>query len=179
MYVESGQLWHVTGPNGAGKTSLLRILAGLSQADQGSVTYPENKDSDIPLLYLGHKLAQSRHLSALENLNYWANMHGLTPELDALYSLLTKYQLVGLEDLPTGQLSAGQQRRVSLARTALVKTPLWILDEPYTSLDVDGVAFIQAEIDAFVASGGAVIMTSHQNLASTQKVNNLVLEYLL
>ena len=175
--LRAGELVHLTGPNGAGKTSLLRILAGLAQPETGHVQVNADAQLDVPLLYLGHKLAQNKYLSAIENLTYWTALHRVNPSLNEVYEVLAQYQLVGLEDLPTGQLSAGQQRRVSLARTELVKTSLWILDEPYTSLDVSGVAFIQARVDEFVAQGGCVIMTSHQALSSTHEVLELALEY--
>ena len=175
--LRAGELVHLTGPNGAGKTSLLRILSGLSLPESGLVQVHSNSQSDVPLLYLGHKLAQNKQLSAIENLTYWTALHRVNPSLDELYEVLARYELVGLEDLPTGQLSAGQQRRVSLARTQLVDTSLWILDEPYTSLDVSGIAFIQARVDEFVAQGGCVIMTSHQALLSSHQVKELALEY--
>jgi heme exporter protein A len=190
--IRPGQLIHLLGPNGAGKTSLLRILAGLSQPETGHVNIFKDvarsnatalpnattlSQDALPLLYLGHKLALNKHLSAVENLTYWAASQHRHTDAETLYPLLAKFELVGLEDIPCGQLSAGQQRRVSLARTALVDTGLWILDEPYTSLDVAGVALIQAQIDEFVRQGGAVIMTSHQALQSSVTVDTFTLEY--
>ncbi len=177
IILRAGELVHLTGPNGAGKTSLLRILAGLAQPETGLVHTNSADTYDVPLLYLGHKLAQNKHLSAIENLTYWSALHRVNPSVESLYHILAQYQLVGLEDLPTGQLSAGQQRRVSLARTELVQAPLWILDEPYTSLDVTGVSFIQTRVDEYVSRGGCVIMTSHQALSSSHQVRELVLEY--
>ncbi|UTP72622.1 cytochrome c biogenesis heme-transporting ATPase CcmA [Alteromonas sp. LMIT006] len=177
VILRAGELVHLTGPNGAGKTSLLRILAGLAYPETGSVHINSADTYDVPLLYLGHKLAQNKHLSAIENLTYWAALQRVNPSVESLYNILAQYQLVGLEDLPTGQLSAGQQRRVSLARTELVQAPLWVLDEPYTSLDVTGVAFIQARVDEYVSHGGCVIMTSHQALSSSHQVRELALEY--
>lgn len=190
LSVETGELVHLTGPNGAGKTSLLRILVGLSQPDTGQVIL--TSDNRLPVLYLGHKLALNKHLTAIENLTFWLQLHQpyLTSTLanlltcstsmsDYLYQILARFSLVGLEDVSVGHLSAGQQRRVSLARTQLVEAALWVLDEPYTSLDVAGVAFIQAQVDAFVERGGAVLMTSHQPLQSRLKVRNVVLEYQL
>jgi heme exporter protein A len=195
IQVHAGELIHLVGPNGAGKTSLLRILVGLSEPETGGVivtdaarsetasfsgteTPSENK-IDYPLLYLGHKLGLNQYLSSVENLAYWANMHGIATDQHELYALLARFNLVGLEDVPSGQLSAGQQRRVSLARTQLLHTHVWILDEPFTSLDVSGVAFIQDLVDDFVAQGGAVLMTSHQALQSRLPVKTVTLEYRL
>lgn len=187
LQVNAGDLIHLVGPNGAGKTSLLRLLVGLSEPDSGTVTIAQPLDPkihpeanvDYPLLYLGHKLGLNKYLSSIENLAYWANMHGIATEQDALYSLLARFNLVGLEDVPSGQLSAGQQRRVSLARTQLLRAQLWVLDEPFTSLDVAGVSFIQGLVDDFVAQGGAVLMTSHQALTSRLAVKTVALEYRL
>ncbi|MDG1253848.1 MAG: ATP-binding cassette domain-containing protein, partial [Glaciecola sp.] len=93
--------------------------------------------------------------------------------------LLARFNLVGLEDVPSGQLSAGQQRRVSLARTQLLRAHVWILDEPFTSLDIAGVTFIQGLVDDFVSQGGAVLMTSHQALHSRLPIKTVALEYRL
>lgn len=179
LTVSSGQLIHLLGPNGAGKTSLIRILVGLSSPDSGTVTLSNSTSEPYPLIYLGHKLGLNKHLSSVENLQFWANMHGLVTTTDELYLLLARFNLVGLEDVPSGELSAGQQRRVSLARTQLLPANVWVLDEPYTSLDIQGVTFIQELIDDFVESGGAVLMTSHQPLQSRLPVTDITLEYRL
>lgn len=191
IHLHAGELIHLVGPNGAGKTSLLRILVGLSEPETGGVIVTDAAGSetasfsgtenkiDYPLLYLGHKLGLNQYLSSVENLTYWANMHGIATDQHELYALLARFNLVGLEDVPSGQLSAGQQRRVSLARTQLLHAHVWILDEPFTSLDVSGVAFIQDLVDDFVAQGGAVLMTSHQALQSRLPVKTVTLEYRL
>ncbi len=179
LTVASGELIHLQGTNGAGKTSLIRILVGLSTPDTGSVSLTNSSLDNYPLIYLGHKLGLNRHLSSVENLQFWANMHGISISTDELYALLARFNLVGLEDVPSGELSAGQQRRVSLARTQLLPANIWILDEPYTSLDTQGVSFIQNLIDEFVEGGGAVLMTSHQSLQSRLPVKNITLEYRL
>lgn len=179
LTVASGELIHLQGTNGAGKTSLIRILVGLSTPDTGSVSLINSSLDNYPLIYLGHKLGLNRHLSSVENLQFWANMHGVSISTDELYALLARFNLVGLEDVPSGELSAGQQRRVSLARTQLLPANIWILDEPYTSLDTQGVSFIQNLIDEFVEGGGAVLMTSHQSLQSRLPVKNITLEYRL
>lgn len=179
LTVASGELIHLQGTNGAGKTSLIRILVGLSTPDTGSVSLTNSSLDNYPLIYLGHKLGLNRHLSSVENLQFWANMHGISISTDELYALLARFNLVGLEDVPSGDLSAGQQRRVSLARTQLLPANIWILDEPYTSLDIQGVSFIQNLIDEFVEGGGAVLMTSHQSLQSRLPVKNITLEYRL
>lgn len=179
LTVASGELIHLQGTNGAGKTSLIRILVGLSTPDTGSVSLINSSLDNYPLIYLGHKLGLNRHLSSVENLQFWANMHGISISTDELYALLARFNLVGLEDVPSGELSAGQQRRVSLARTQLLPANIWILDEPYTSLDTQGVSFIQNLIDEFVEGGGAVLMTSHQSLQSRLPVKNITLEYRL
>ncbi|MDG1469841.1 MAG: cytochrome c biogenesis heme-transporting ATPase CcmA [Glaciecola sp.] len=187
LQIHAGELIHLVGPNGAGKTSLLRILVGLSEPDSGMVTVAEVPHAaesealtvDYPLLYLGHKLGLNKYLSSVENLAYWASMHGIATEQEQLYALLARFNLVGLEDVPSGQLSAGQQRRVSLARTQLLRAHVWILDEPFTSLDIAGVTFIQGLVDDFVSQGGAVLMTSHQALHSRLPIKTVALEYRL
>ena len=187
LQIHAGELIHLVGLNGAGKTSLLRLLVGLSEPDHGVVTVTKTlyaadqqpNTVDYPLLYLGHKLGLNKYLSSVENLAYWASMHGIATGQEQLYALLARFNLVGLEDVPSGQLSAGQQRRVSLARTQLLRAHVWILDEPFTSLDIAGVTFIQGLVDDFVSQGGAVLMTSHQALHSRLPIKTVALEYRL
>ena len=170
LSINSGELVMLKGENGAGKTSLLRILIGLSAPNTGKVTLNNhNVQADLnsaseQLVYVGHKLGVSGLLSALENLAFYVSTIGQakrsTQETMDILSLLG---LDGLEDLPLRHLSAGQQRRVSLAKLWLHKSAnLWVLDEPFTALDTGTISLLEAHIEHFLQNGGAVIMTSHQ-----------------
>ena len=182
--VDAGELLYIKGPNGAGKTSLLRVLSGLVDADDGWVAFTGNnikveRDSyHQELIYFGHKLGVNSKLSAVENLTYWCEQHQVTVAKADIYRVLALLSLVGLEDLPVGNLSAGQQRRVALARFWLKKNAtLWILDEPFTALDVGGVALLSARLLDHLSQQGAVIMTSHQTLDIDYPTKELLLEY--
>ena len=138
----------IEGPNGSGKTSLLRILAGLSVPDAGEV-YFEKQNIDkyyaefaSQTLFIGHKTGVNLQLSAFENICHWLNIHGYESDQD-IYELLSKLGLVGLEVGQVRAISAGQQRRVALARLWLNKAKLWILDEPFTALDKQAVIMLQ------------------------------------
>lgn len=181
--VNPGELWHIRGPNGAGKTSLLRILVGLSTPFHGEVLYQDQRLPTVAnefyadLIYFGHKLGVNQTLNAQENMAFWCAQHSVKSDFDQQISLLTQLGLVGLEDLPVGQLSAGQQRRVALSRFWLKSdAKLWVLDEPFTALDVDAVALLKQHIHTHVESGGAVVLTSHQEL-DMANVKQLYLEY--
>jgi len=181
--VASGQLWQIEGPNGAGKSSLLRILAGLLPAQQGDVLFQGEVIQQCrevyyhDLLFIGHKSGIKPELTAIENLEFYAAVEGhefSTPP----YELLAQVGLVGLEDIPAQRLSAGQQRRIALARLWFSQTRLWILDEPFTALDVDGIAMLHDRFQAHLAQGGAIILTSHQDLHSmSYPVHRLQLRY--
>jgi heme exporter protein A len=182
--IEKGQLLHVKGANGAGKTSLLRILVGLSQPDCGKVLF-ENRcifrypaDYHPSLVYFGHKLGLNQSLSAIENLRFWCELNQVEFHIDYIFSLLEKVGLVGLEELPVGNLSAGPQRRVSLTRIWLKSTArLWVLDEPFTALDVDGIDLLKSRIVEHLEQQGSVVMTSHQQLDLIRPIKELHLEY--
>ena len=140
--VEQGGLLYVKGQNGAGKTSLLRVLAGLVEADSGDVYFCQQNIKDDRenyhqnLVYFGHKLGINLTLSAVENLQYWCQQHQVNISVDTIFHTLAQLNLVGLEDIPVANLSAGQQRRVALARFWFKQEArLWILDEPFTALD--------------------------------------------
>ncbi len=173
----------LAGANGAGKTSLLRIIAGFSQPDEGEVFYlnqPISKYYDEyarELLFIGHKTGVNVQLSALENVRHWLAINGYVDTAD-LYPLLAKLGLVGLEDVPVRTLSAGQQRRVALTRLWLSNAKLWILDEPFTALDKSGVAFLQQRFAEHLNNGGAILLTTHQDLtAHFNNLQTLTLEY--
>ncbi|MBT1062685.1 cytochrome c biogenesis heme-transporting ATPase CcmA [Bowmanella sp. Y26] len=182
--MQAGELLHVQGPNGAGKTSLLRLLVGLSLPDSGSIQWRGEDIRRTPgqyqseLCYFGHKLGVNLALNAIDNLRFWCRMQGLPANQD-LYPLLETLGLVGLEELPAGQLSAGQQRRIALARFWLKSCPLWVLDEPFTALDKQAVALLKSRLAEHLQSQGLIIMTSHQSLDFPLPVRELHLEYRL
>ena len=168
LAVDAGQWLHVRGENGAGKTSLLRLLAGLAQPAEGEVRWCgqpiRQADSGYRknLLYFGHHGALKEDLSALENLSFAAAMDGVTlTETQALASL-SRVGLRAREDLPVRVLSAGQKRRVMLARMATRHAKLWILDEPFTALDVKAVELLSQLVNEHLANGGMAVLTSHQ-----------------
>lgn len=149
----------VAGPNGAGKTTLLRILAGLFEADAGEVWIDDVSHTEAreKILYLGHKPQVSRDLSVVDNLKFLTGV-----EDDDLRAALQSVGLKNYHDSLVKELSQGQGRRCALARLWCSHAPIWILDEPYTALDVDMVAILDAKINEHVASGGLCIFTTHQ-----------------
>lgn len=171
MHVRAGEVWQIEGPNGAGKSSLLRILTGLLAPQAGQIQFRGEPIQNCreafhaELLFIGHKAGVKAELTAIENLEFYAAVQG-QPISAPPYELLEKVGLVGLEDIPAQRLSAGQQRRIALARLWLTDAPLWILDEPFTALDVSGIALLEARFAEHVAAGGAIILTSHQAVSS-------------
>jgi heme exporter protein A len=167
-------LLHVRGRNGSGKTTLLRTLCGLLRQDSGDILWRgENirelaEEFNRELLYFGHLNGIKADLTGLENLRIAATLDQDPVTDDAILDALEQIGLGGFEDLPTRMLSQGQKKRVALARLILSKAPLWILDEPFTALDTDAVELLQQLIAGQVADGGAVVLTTHQEVALTQ-----------
>lgn len=162
--VEAGEALLVQGDNGSGKTTLLRVLAGLLRADAGSVEIDGRATAPglraRALAYLGHLPALKADLGARENLEFLCGLHGRRRG-QTLESALAIVGLAGYEDALARQLSAGQKKRLSLARLWLSPAPLWLLDEPYANLDLDGIALVNRLIQGQVARGGAVLLTTH------------------
>lgn len=171
-----GEILQIEGPNGAGKSSLLRILAGFLHADQGDLYWQQQLVAQVQyefldnLLFIGHKAGVNPHLSALENVHFWLKLHENNNTTD-VFELLGRLGLVGLEDIPVSQLSAGQQRKVALARLWLTSARLWILDEPFTAIDKKGVSGLQKRFAQHLDNGGMIILTTHQDL--TQHFDSL------
>ena len=167
--VNPGDIVQVLGPNGSGKTTLLRVITGISNDFEGELRWqglPMAKarlDFRNHLLYIGHLPAIQRSLTAEENLRWFSGLdrgHQQTGISEALKEV----GLGGYEDVPCHQLSAGQLRRVALARLFLTPAMLWILDEPFTAIDTTGVERLRVLIREHTGGGGAVVLTTHQDL---------------
>lgn len=161
--VETGQLMAVTGPNGSGKSSLLRVVAGLLAPATGSVSLDPVPDGGIgeAVHYLGHLDALKGALTVRDNLGFWRRLLGGEASVDAV---LDGVKLGHLADLPIGVLSAGQKRRVAIARLLLAKRPIWLLDEPATALDATAEATLGEIIGAHLSGGGIAIAATHRDL---------------
>ena len=166
--IAPGEWVHVRGENGAGKTSLLRLLVGLMPPAEGEIRWDGTDVRKLAeeyrrhLLFLGHHGAVKEELSALENLQIASRLDGETLTDRAALGALQRFGLKGREELPVRFLSAGQKRRVLLARLVTKKARLWILDEPFTALDVKAVDMLSALIGEHLAEGGMAVLTSHQ-----------------
>jgi len=169
LSVPAGRLLRVTGANGAGKTSLLRMVCGLLSPARGEVLWRGTRIKTLreefhrQLIYLGHAAALKDDLTATENLLTAARLAGGSATEAEAAAALSATGLRGLERTPVRALSQGQRRRVALARLVLgSKAPLWVLDEPFNALDATAAAWLAGRVDAHVASGGVVLLTSHQ-----------------
>lgn len=166
-----GQMLRVAGANGSGKTSLLRIMCGLLAPSAGELRWhgrsirAEREEYSRNLVFIGHLNALKDDLTALENLRFAAALGGLPADREHALDGLNRFGVVHCADLPAKVLSQGQRRRVALARLALSpKVPLWILDEPFSALDLAAVAELEILLAEHIASGGMVVLTTHQEV---------------
>ena len=168
--LDSGDVLQIEGANGSGKTTLLRLLTGSLQPSVGEISYLGQALSECrynylsDMLYIGHQPAVKLNLSAEENLRWMVATAAQSNDL-SIKDALTQVGLAGYSDIPCYALSAGQHRRVALARLLISQARLWYLDEPFTSIDRQGVAFLQSCLQQHVAEGGGVILSTHQDLA--------------
>lgn len=169
LRIAKGEMLQIAGPNGSGKTSLLRLLSGLMQPTAGEVLLHgrglESQRGELArnLLWIGHAAGIKGLLTAEENLTWLCALHQ-PATTEAIWQALDAVGLRGFEDVPCHTLSAGQQRRVALARLYLSPPPLWILDEPFTALDKHGVAQLEKHLAAHCEQGGMVVLTTHHSL---------------
>ena len=167
LELNSGDLLQVEGCNGSGKTTLLRLLTTAIKPTSGRIFYQGKKLSDCRyeycsnIIFIGHQIALKERLTPVENLN-WLSPIGLSQDL-----INRALDLVGLRDLetaPSWSLSAGQKRRVALARLIVSNAKIWFLDEPFTAIDTQGIGLMRQLIDDHVSKGGAVVFSTHQSV---------------
>jgi heme exporter protein A len=172
--VAAGEALLVQGDNGAGKTTLLRVLAGLLRPDAGEIRLTghvlggqalrasahDASERAHVMAYLGHLPGFKGDLTALENLEFLCGLHGRRPT-QTPEGAMAVTGLAGFEDALARQLSAGQKKRLSLARMWLSPAPLWLLDEPYANLDLAGIELVNRMIQAHLNEGGATLVTTH------------------
>jgi heme exporter protein A len=176
--VNAGELLEITGPNGSGKSTLLRIIAGLGQAHEGDVFWrgesaaQQQQQMRADTLYLGHAVGVKTALSVMENLRWSTELKSPFNAARAAQAL-DALSLAGYEDVRCGSLSAGQQRRVALARLYTCDCPLWVLDEPFTALDKKGIAHLQALFQQHLGQGGSIVLTTHQTLDAMPNIKRL------
>lgn len=157
----AGEALVLRGPNGAGKTTLLRTVAGLQEPMAGSVRGAEDR-----VAYAAHADGLKAALSVAENLQFWASVFGQR----GIDAALAAFDLEALAARPAGQLSAGQKRRLGLARLVVTGRPLWVLDEPTVSLDVVSVGLFADTVRAHLAGGGAALIATHIELGLNAEV---------
>jgi len=167
LELRGGECLHVLGPNGAGKTTLLRIVAGLLIPEEGAVAWggkPTHADRDAwcaSFSYLAHSDGLKPELTAQENLAFDVGLRRVVSEAEIAHAL-GDVGLAAAAGQLAGTLSAGQRRRLAIARVMLAAAPLWILDEPYTNLDAAGTEFVSAVIGRHLDQGGAALIAAHQ-----------------
>jgi heme exporter protein A len=178
--VHPHELLHVSGPNGTGKTTLLRVISGLLRPEQGSVSWRgqsivrQRLEYQAALAYAAHEPALKGDLTALENLHFSVGLKRRT-SLAELRAALDRAGVAACAELPARVLSAGQRRRVSLARVLAMRASIWLLDEPYANLDAAGSELVSELLQAHVQEGGLALVVAHRDLALRCQVRRLEL----
>lgn len=168
--VAESEVLQIEGPNGSGKTSLLRILCGLRLAEAGQVLWQgesiisNREDYYANMVYIGHLPCVKGDLTVIENVRSLLDTRSLSLGNEEIEVALAKVGLASYEDVPGKALSSGQRRRILLAFVELSQAKLWILDEPLTALDVQGVALMESMIMEHKQAGGSVVFTTHHGM---------------
>jgi heme exporter protein A len=181
LAVAGGELLHISGPNGAGKSTLLRVICGLLRPEQGRIEWRGQPIQQNPaefqaaLAYASHEPALKGDLTALENLQFAVGMKRRVGARE-LRECMVHTGVAACADLPARVLSAGQRRRVALARVLAVQANLWLLDEPFTNLDAEGSGLVTSLLRAHVTGGGLAVVVAHHDLKVDCPLRRLALD---
>ncbi|WP_107865736.1 cytochrome c biogenesis heme-transporting ATPase CcmA [Agitococcus lubricus] len=173
------EMLQIVGPNGTGKTTLLHGLMGLAPLSAGEIFWQQQSIQESPHLFrqnvsfLGHLLGLKMLLNPIENLVFLLQLRQKKVSPNTIEHALAKVGLAGYEDVPIANLSAGQKRRVALARLFLEQSPLWILDEPFTAIDLAGVQALEGWLQQHCQQGGMVLLTTHHVFTAGVPVRQL------
>ena len=180
LSVAPGEMLQVSGPNGAGKTTLLRILCGLTRPEQGEVTWRGQSIRHDPsayqadMAYASHAPALKADLTALENLRFAVGLRLRVSEAE-LRAALDRLGVADCAELPARVLSAGQRRRVSMARILAMRASLWLLDEPFANLDARGSDVLLQLLDEHLSGGGLALVVAHHDIRLATAASHLEL----
>jgi heme exporter protein A len=181
LNLAAGEILQIEGANGSGKTSLLRILCGLRRADAGQVLWQGKKVSDVRedyyanMIYIGHLPCIKGDLTTLENIRSLLDTRSQSAPIEEVDAALTKVGLAGFDDVTSKALSSGQRRRILLAFLLLSKARLWVMDEPLTALDVQGVELVESMLLEHREAGGSSIFTTHHGMKLPCEMNSVTL----
>jgi heme exporter protein A len=180
LQLRPGELLHISGPNGTGKTTLLRVITGLLRPEQGEVRWQGNtiqqarSEYQANLAYGAHEPALKADLTALENLKFSVGLKRKVSHAE-LTASLERTGVGACADLPARVLSAGQRRRVTMARILALQAPLWLLDEPFANLDAQGSVLVSELLQAHVLAGGLALVVAHHELTLNCSVRRMEL----
>lgn len=180
LQLRAGELLQISGPNGTGKTTLLRVMCGLLRPEQGRVSWCGEAITEIReqyqalLAYASHEPALKGDLTALENLQFSVGLKRRANGED-LRAALSRTGVLACAGLPARVLSAGQRRRVAMARVLAMQAPLWLLDEPYANLDAAGAGLVSALLQEHVDQGGLGVVVAHQEVEFARGLRRLEL----
>ena len=167
----SGQLLQVIGGNGSGKSSLLRVLLGLFTEYSGDVNWTVSE----PPLYLGHRLGVKQSMTVVENLRWFAVLREARVDESQIDDAIRKLGLLGFENSIVENLSEGQRKRVALGQFLMINNKCWIMDEPFSAIDDDGLSFLMKMLEAQLDSGGSIIISTHQPILIDRTITTLAL----
>jgi len=167
-----GELLQVVGGNGSGKSTLLRVLLGLYTDCQGDITW----SVDEAPLYLGHRLGIKQSLTVIENLRWFGVLRNAQVDEVRIDEAVYKLGLTGFEDALCAQLSEGQRKRVALGQFLILDNPCWVMDEPFSAIDADGLSFLMAILQDHLNVNGGIIISTHQSIAIDRPINTLALQ---